>query len=338
MKTSKLIHLLTLMIWVLLAGCVKYNGKVIKDTKNTPYWSKWKYLSECRGSVTLPALFDNKTKRLQSCCITGTGKLHTVDARLYVEESAIDLKKVVNSVKSSLASIMGNSLDNSNRWQIHDIPSYLSTWHSVVCGLNYSFIKPDSIALEFNSDICYTPDSSWIYGGREIAVGVVFIDSLIFLSEDKVESNLDTLLFSSFRGGDITDSTGLTFSMIKKKRGYYRICVKNIYYSVKTISTYMKEIKIVYDTINENRKYSFERLNFSVNESKNDSMIYYYHIDPPQERKRYYCGGIGKNRTFTINDNCLGIIKPNRMEYGLKVELTLLFFGIKPDQIIGFSQ
>ncbi len=329
--------LTVLSVGFLLTGCrAPHSGTIVKNVTVTPYWPEWKYLSEFRGDIPLPALYTEGTDQFLHCCISGTGDIDTTDPELNVDEKCLNMLTVSRKVKPALFALVKSTLPEEESRKRKDIISILSTWHIIVYGINYHHVNPESIRLEFENDYCAVPDSSWYRGGREIAVGAVVIDSILFISEKKLAPKSIALVEECMHSRDLKSPFGLVFRLDKSPKGHYRIVVRNIFYAIRTISPYVRKIQLSFDTLYAGKKYSYNGINFTINDYRYNPDLYHFSIDPPRGRKRTYCGVLGKNRSFAVNAKSIGTIKPRKTDYGYQADITLSVIGIKQDHVTDF--
>ncbi len=326
-----------LSVCIVLSGCRTSNsGMVIKNVMITPYWPEWKYLNEFRGEMPLPALYTESANHFQYCCISGDDDIDTADPMVYVDEKCMDMLTVSKKIKTTLFTLAGGTFPETEKVKRKNITNILSTWHIIVYGINYLYTHPDSIRLEFQNDYCAIPDSLWYKEGREIVVGAVVIDSILFVSEKKLPPASVALIQECLQSRDLKSPLGLVFRLDKSPKGHYRIVVRNIFYALHTISTYVRKIQLSFDTLYAGKKYSYNGFNFTIDDYMYNPDLYHFSIDPPRGRKRTYCGILGENRSFAVNAKSIGTIKPRKMDYGYQADITLSVIGIKKNHVQGF--
>lgn len=326
-----------LLLSALHMGCNSHRGVVIKNRKLTPYWSEWVFLREYRGEISLPALYTTRSDRLQPFCASCSDSLSLGDPDIFVDKRVFNQLNIVGkNLKNQFASLLSVKLPRDKKYICGDIGEIVSTWHCIVYGLNYMYVNPDSVSFNFQSENCYLPDTSWFRTGRKIAVGAVYLDSLVFISEDNLPEYKRVLLEELVKIRGQESESGLLFRITKSSNGYYKITAYNVIYAIRTVSTYVQEQHFSFDTVDERRKYSFDNFSFNLSLSNKDSRIYYVHISPSPVRKNTYCGAFGKKRTFYVGSKSICTFYPRRFENGLRVDLTLSTLSIRPREQLGF--
>lgn len=331
---APVLAVLILCSGILCIGCrTPHSGTMVKNVKLTPFWPEWKQLPEFRNAIPLPSLYTENADKFQDCCISGTSDIDTADPNVYVDDKCLDLIPVMKQIKATLASLMAGAVYPDKKEALRETAALLSTWHGIVFGMKYIYIPTDSIKLHFQNDNCAVPDTAWYKRGRKIAVGAALIDSIILISEDKLPEKSVELLHACFKERNLVSRFDLAFELVKSPKNYYKITVRNIVYAIRTISPYVREMHFTFDTLYAGKKYSFNGFSFSIENNRNSSSMYYFNIDPPRGRRMRYCGVMGENRAFAVNEKCIGSIQPERTGYGFRADVAVSIIGIKQSQI-----
>lgn len=333
-KEAMALSLIIFFCVISFSGCrISDTGTVVKDVKLTPNWPRWKYLPEFCSSVILPALYTESSNRFHHCCVTNTDNIDTANPELYVDDKCMDMIYVLKNVKATLCSLMINALPVDERENPDDICRIVSTWHGIIYGISYIYVNPESILFEFEKDHCAIPDSEWYKQGKEIAAGAVVIDSIVLISEDKLPEKSVDVVETCLQKGDLTSGTGLVFTMLKSEKGYYKVRVRSIIYAIRIISPYIRKVHLSFDSLYLGKIYVFNRCKFSIDDDKTNPTIYSFTLDPPQGRKRKYCGVIGASRSFAVTSKCIGTILPRRTDFGYQADITVSIVGITQNEI-----
>jgi len=317
-----------------LSGCrAPETGTVVRNIKLTPNWPRWRYLPEFCSDITLPALYTESSNHFHHCCVARTGTVDTANPELYVDDKCMDMIHVLKNVKATLCSLMVDALPVDERENRKDVCRIVSTWHGIIYGIHYVYVKPESVRFRFQKDHCAIPDSAWYMQGKEIAVGAVVIDSILLISEDKLPDKSIEVLQACLQKEDLKSGSGMVFTMIKSEKGYYKVRVRSVIYAIRTISPYIRRVQLAFDTLFMGKTYSFNGCRFSIEDDKTNPTIYSFSLDPPKGRKRKYCGVIGVNRSFAVTTKCIGTIQPRRTGFGYQADITVSIVGMTQDQI-----
>ena len=314
-----------ILLFIFFTGCHTYDYKLLGEAKRSAELSKWRYLDDFVVDISLPALYSPATNQFQNHCLLNKDEIDTLDPDLHVHEKYLDMKLIANKLKKDLSLLIKEPdlhLSRTKKPQQSRL-DFIKQWHVFLFGLKYLRVNKDSLDLSFQHDECVFEDFTWYEGGREIITSAMFIDSILFILDGNHLGGDNFYLDSSFTSGPLKNESGLTFTLHKSPKGYYKIVVRSIYYAVRTISLKAHEFNYSYDTVEVWKHYPFSNNSFMVKKIDSNESFCYFRIYTPEEKSLTYCAIVGIPRVFTIKSDYIGTFKPVYMDYGYKVNITL---------------
>lgn len=311
------------------AGCHSTKFKLLDERKRSAEFSQWRYLDNLNVDISLPALYTPSTNQIQNHCLSNRGDIDTLDPNFYVIEKYMDMKLIANKVKTNLSLLLkepDSSAIKTKKPQQSRF-DFIKQWHVFLFGLKYLRVKKDSLDLAFQNDRCVFEDFSWYKNGREILTGAMFIDSILFILDEQYVKSDKFYLDSSFTSGPLKDKNGLTFTLYKSPKGYYKIVARGIFYAVQTISLKAYEFNYTFDTVQVWKHYPFSTNSFMVRKKDSNHSFCYFNLYTPEIKSPPYCAIVGRPRVFTIESDYIGTFTPFYKDYGYQVDITFAKVG-----------
>ncbi|MGD9202483.1 MAG: hypothetical protein PVI26_13050 [Chitinispirillia bacterium] len=317
-------YIISILLFIILAGCRTYEHRLLGEAERSAELAQWRYLDDLLVDIPLPSLYSPTANRFQSHCLSNTGDIDTLDPDLHVHEKYLDLKLIANKIKKDLSLLIRepDSTINKKKRPGSSRLDFIMQWHVFLFGLKYLRVHKESLDLTFQNDRCIFEDLSWYKDGREIVTSAMFIDSILFILDEKYLKGDDFYLDSSFTSGPLQNENGLSFSLYKSSKGYYKIVSRSIFYAVKTVSLEAHEFTYSYDSVQAWIHYPFVTNSFMVRKKDSNESFCYFWIYTPEKRSPLYCAIVGKPRVFTIESDYIGTFTPVYKDYGYHVDIT----------------